>query len=62
MAINHPYRKKWGQNFIKDKNIIEKIITVINPQGDDNIIEIGPGSGALTSKIINTKNLTVVEN
>ncbi len=40
--------KKYGQNFLKDKNILRKIIAIINPQKDEKIIEIGPGEGALT--------------
>lgn len=40
--------KRFGQNYLIDKNIIQKIITFIEPQKDDIIIEIGPGRGALT--------------
>ncbi len=40
--------KKFGQNYLIDKNIIKKIYDVINPQSNDTIIEIGPGQGALT--------------
>lgn len=45
--------KKYGQNFLIDKNIIGKIIAEINPQKDDTIIEIGPGQGALTQHLLN---------
>ena len=45
---NIPIRKKWGQNFLIDKNIIKNIIKIINPSINDFIIEIGPGKGALT--------------
>ena len=48
---NIPVRKSWGQNFITDNNIVNKIIDVINPKSEDNIIEIGPGKGALTLPI-----------
>jgi len=57
-----PIRKRWGQNFINDKNIINKIISTLNPNKDDVILEIGPGRGALTlplSKI--SKKLIAVE-
>ena len=57
----HPYRKKWGQNFIQDQNIIKKIITVINPGKNDRIIEIGPGKGALTEHLLNLKKITAIE-
>lgn len=45
------FKKKFGQNFLNDKNIIEKIVDSINPTPDDLIIEIGPGSGALTKEL-----------
>lgn len=40
--------KKFGQNYLIDKNIINKIIAEISPLLSDTIIEIGPGTGALT--------------
>ncbi len=46
--IEHNFKKKFGQNFLQDKNIIRKIVDVASPTNKDLIIEIGPGSGALT--------------
>jgi 16S rRNA (adenine1518-N6/adenine1519-N6)-dimethyltransferase len=46
------YKKSLGQNFLVDKNIINNIIDSINSTKDDLIIEIGPGSGALTKELI----------
>lgn len=46
------YKKSLGQNFLKDKNIIEKIANSISPTQDDLIIEIGPGAGALTKELV----------
>ena len=43
-----PIKKSWGQNFINDQNVINKIISIINPHKNDIILEIGPGKGALT--------------
>ncbi len=40
--------KKWGQNFITDPSMLEKLVRTVNPQPDDTMVEIGPGSGALT--------------
>ena len=57
----HPHKKKWGQNFIQDENIIHKIIHIISPTNKDNIIEIGPGKGALTKHLIKSKQLTAIE-
>lgn len=45
-------RKRWGQNFLIDENVRDKIISEINPQKIDSILEIGPGLGALTEKLI----------
>jgi 16S rRNA (adenine1518-N6/adenine1519-N6)-dimethyltransferase len=41
-------RKKYGQNFLIDSNIIEKILRVTDTRPEDVVIEIGPGLGALT--------------
>lgn len=46
--FSHRLRKSLGQNFLHDPNIIRKIIAYINPESDDLIVEIGPGTGALT--------------
>ena len=47
----HTFRKKWGQNFLQDPNIIRKIVTQLDPQLHDVVIEIGPGKGALTFEL-----------
>ena len=49
---NFDYKKSLGQNFLIDKNIINKIAESINVNNDDLIIEIGPGSGALTQELV----------
>ena len=55
-------RKRFGQNFLHDSNVIHKIIEAISPKPTDTIFEIGPGHGALTSKLDQaTADLTVVE-
>ena len=45
------YKKSLGQNFLTDKNIINKIINIV-PLNKKNIVEIGPGKGALTEEIL----------
>ncbi len=55
----HSFRKKWGQNFLIDPNIVKKIYQTINPIDSDNILEIGPGEGALTKKILPEVNKMV---
>lgn len=54
--------KRFGQNYLTDRNTILKIVNKFNPQKDDLIIEIGPGRGALTSEISSlTDNLSAIE-
>ena len=48
---NFTFKKKFGQNFLQDNNIIYKIVDSIGATKDDLVIEIGPGGGALTKYI-----------
>ena len=56
-------KKSLGQNFLKDQNILENIVDVGKISNEDIILEIGPGTGNLTEKILskNPKSLIVVE-
>ena len=49
--MDFTFKKKYGQNFMQDKNIINNIINKSNIDKDTLIIEIGPGSGALTTEL-----------
>jgi len=54
--------KTLGQNFLVDKNIVDRIVNSINFKAKPSIIEIGPGLGVLTKEIENkTNDITVVE-
>ena len=55
----HSFRKKWGQNFLIDPNIVKKIYRTIDPIDSDNILEIGPGEGVLTKIILPEVNKMV---
>ena len=44
-------KKKWGQNFLVDENILNKIIKAADVNANDRVLEIGPGIGALTQKL-----------
>ena len=44
-------KKKFGQNFLIDGNIINNIVTVAEVNNEDLVIEIGPGAGALTTRL-----------
>ena len=50
--MSHPVRKRFGQHFLHDSNIISQLLREINLQSTDNVIEIGPGLGALTLPIL----------
>jgi len=55
-------KKSLGQNFLKDINIIEKIVTAGDIQESDVVLEIGPGHGTLTAAILkNAKKVIAVE-
>ena len=60
--MQHRAKKRFGQNFLVDAGIIERILHSIKPQPDDHIVEIGPGLGALTQPLLNTvTRLDVIE-
>jgi len=50
--LKHIARKRFGQHFLVDQGVIEDIITVIAPKGDDLMVEIGPGMGAMTGPLL----------
>ena len=54
MSPSHSFRKKWGQNFLRDPNTITKIIDLLEPDKNDTILEIGPGDGVLTDMLSKT--------
>mgnify|MGYP001296199486 FL=1 len=59
---NRP-KKSLGQNFLLDKNILNKIVKIGKISDNDHVLEVGPGTGNLTKYIIgaNPKSITVVE-
>lgn len=51
--MKQPFAKKsLGQNFLVDNNYIEKIVSALSLTKEDTVIEIGPGRGALTEKLV----------
>jgi len=48
----HRPRKRFGQHFLHDGNVIDRIVAAIAPVRDDVIIEIGPGEGVLTAPLL----------
>lgn len=60
--MKHQAKKRFGQNFLTDPSIIERLIDAIAPNTTDTIVEIGPGLGALTQPLLKRLNhLHVVE-
>lgn len=58
----HKARKRFGQNFLNDDSVIEGIVRAIAPKEGDNLLEIGPGLGAITEPVAErTDKLNVVE-
>lgn len=58
--INFDFKKSLGQNFLNDENIIDKIVKYAEIGKDTLVIEIGPGSGALSKKIIPLSGYTIL--
>jgi 16S rRNA (adenine1518-N6/adenine1519-N6)-dimethyltransferase len=62
MTMDHTARKRFGQNFLQDRLVIDRIVSDIAPQAGQRIAEIGPGLGALTLPLLAYKpDLHVVE-
>ena len=62
LSSEHRARKRFGQNFLVDQGIIDKIVRSIHPSKDDTLVEIGPGQGALTEPLLSScPDLNVVE-
>jgi len=50
--VTHVPRKRYGQHFLHDRGVIAKIVAAVDPQPDDAIVEVGPGTGALTGPLL----------
>jgi len=58
----HQARKRFGQHFLADPHYVERIVAAIAPKLGENIVEIGPGLGALTGSLIERAgHITAVE-
>jgi len=61
-ALRHVARKRFGQHFLVDRHYIARIVDAIDPHPGDNLVEIGPGLGALTRPLLERSGrLTVIE-
>ncbi|MFQ5642536.1 MAG: 16S rRNA (adenine(1518)-N(6)/adenine(1519)-N(6))-dimethyltransferase RsmA [Thiogranum sp.] len=60
--MKHQARKRFGQNFLHDPAIIERIVRAVHPQPGQRLVEIGPGKGAITLPLLAAcKHLDVIE-
>ncbi|MGI9322317.1 MAG: rRNA adenine N-6-methyltransferase family protein, partial [Pseudomonadales bacterium] len=49
--MKHRPRKRFGQNFLTDAGVVASIVSAISPAAEDDLVEIGPGKGALTASL-----------
>lgn len=54
--MKHIPRKRFGQNFLTDQNVLHDILNAIAPAADDLMVEIGPGQGAMTALLLQKLN------
>lgn len=60
--FEHKARKRFGQNFLHDAGIINKITRAVAPKADQHLVEIGPGQGAITRDLVDSgASLDVIE-
>jgi len=58
----HQPRKRFGQNFLQDASVIDRITAAVHPRSDEHLVEIGPGQGALTAALLGSGcTLDVIE-
>ncbi len=48
----HRARKRFGQNFLHDRGIIQAIVRAVSPRAGQRLLEIGPGQGAITAELL----------
>ena len=53
--IDHNFKKQFGQNFLKNSFWADKIVSYLNLKPDEMVLEIGPGQGVLTERLLETK-------
>ncbi len=62
MTARHHPRSRFSQNFLRDRNTIERLVAAIDPRPSQRLVEIGPGEGALTRPLLaHAGALTAIE-
>jgi 16S rRNA (adenine1518-N6/adenine1519-N6)-dimethyltransferase len=60
--MGHRPRKRFGQHFLHDQDVLTRIVDAIDPKAGDILVEIGPGEGALTRRLLERAGtLTAIE-
>ena len=60
--MHHQPRKRFGQNFLVDESVVDRIVAAVDSRPDQRIVEIGPGLGAMTAPLLRrTGRLDVIE-
>ncbi len=60
--MQHRTKKRFGQHFLHERRVIDKILTAVSPRPGDSLVEVGPGLGAITLPLLERAGkLTAVE-
>lgn len=57
--LRPPRRKRFGQHFLHDPRVLERIVRALDPRPGDRLVEIGPGRGALTAHLLTSQGCTL---
>lgn len=57
-VVMYTLKKSLGQHFLRDENICKKIVEALQQQPVTQLLEVGPGGGALTKYLLQLPNLT----
>jgi 16S rRNA (adenine1518-N6/adenine1519-N6)-dimethyltransferase len=52
-------KKKWGQNFLRNRGAVERIVAAVGAAPEEIVVEIGPGEGVLTEKLVALPNRVI---
>lgn len=52
-------KKKWGQNFLRNRGAVEKIVAAVQAEPGEVVVEVGPGEGVLTEKLVELPNRVI---
>ena len=50
--MKHQARKRFGQHFLRDRSVLERIVAAVDPKPGEDLLEIGPGQGVLTELLV----------